>query len=85
MPLGSGSLTLCVLCDCRQSHPPSFSVLLGAFGHTETTSAMHRLRLPLSSLMVMGRSSLILSMASGQSSCGEQTWVLSLAGQEALC
>lgn len=35
---------------------------------TETTSAMQRLRLPLSSLMVMGLSSLILSMASGQSS-----------------
>lgn len=32
---------------------------------------MQRLRLPLSSLMVMGRSSLILSMAKGQSSCGE--------------
>lgn len=37
-------------------------------GLTETTSAMQRLRLPLSSLMVMGLSSLILSMASGQSS-----------------
>ena len=35
---------------------------------TETTSAMQRFRLPLSSLMVMGRSSLILSIASGQSS-----------------
>lgn len=37
--------------------------------HTETISAMQRFRLPLSSLMVIGRSSLILSMASGQSSC----------------
>lgn len=36
---------------------------------TETMSAMQRFRLPLSSLMVIGRSSLILSMASGQSSC----------------
>lgn len=45
----------------------------GGLGHahrarTETTSAMQRFRLPLSSLMVMGRSSLILSIASGQSS-----------------
>lgn len=52
----------------------SYSVHRGAVGtwpsrlRTETTSAMQRFRLPLSSLMVMGRSSLILSMASGQSS-----------------
>ena len=54
--------------------PSSYSVHRGAVGtwpsrlRTETTSAMQRFRLPLSSLMVMGRSSLILSMASGQSS-----------------
>lgn len=36
--------------------------------HTETTSAMQRFRLPLSPLMVMGRSSLILHGHVGQSS-----------------
>lgn len=52
-------------------------------GLTETTSAIQRLRLPLSSLMVMGLSSLTLSMASGQSSCGEQMRVLGLAEWQA--
>lgn len=36
---------------------------------TETISAMHLLVLPLSSLIVIGRSSLILSKAAAQLSC----------------
>lgn len=36
--------------------------------HTETISAIHLLVFPLSSFMVIGRSSFILSKAAGQSS-----------------
>lgn len=59
------------LCTCGQwlaLAPLTPPRTLGPWGRTETTSAMQRLRLPLSSLIVMGRSSLILSMANGQSS-----------------
>lgn len=41
----------------------------GRMAHTETMSAMHLLVFPLSSLIVIGRSSFILSMAAGQSNC----------------
>lgn len=43
--------------------------------HTETMSAMQRFKLPLSSLMVIGRSSLIRSIARGQSSWTTETFL----------